>query len=803
MLSISARGSASGAEEYYKHLSEKDDYYQKGSEKKGVWMGSAAAVLGLSGEVGEADFKNLLRGRDLSGKDLVMGAGDEHRAGWDLTFSAPKSFSMLLNKARAEGNNELVKGLEKAWDDSVQKAIFLTEDLAGRSRRGKTGTAEAKLEPVGLVAAAFVHEGSRAGDGQHHTHVFTFNVGARPDGTFGTLESRDFYKYKMGLGAAQRAELASNLKEFAIAIERKGTLIEIVGVPDELCTDQSKRRQAIEKAAKEHGYKTAEGMEQATLRTRAVKENIPLSEIVSRVASDCEKHGYSVSDTLEASEDAEKIERTSDEAVIEKLMENRSVFWKQDIWKIVATESQGVTDIGGIRARVAEIESHAGIIKIVDSKTGAVAYTTPEMRDLESRTLEKALTRATERKHQISDHTLAQVFARYLTLTDEQKKAVVHLTQKSGGVAALEGWAGVGKSFSMAPVREAFESEGYQVLGAALGGKAARELENGSGIKSQTLHSLLSQIEDGRKEIDSKTVIVLDEAGMIGSRQIAAIINIAEERGAKVILAGDWKQLQAISSGVIFKDISGDLGHAEIKAIIRQTEAWAKEAVYNLAVGKTDDGIRAYRDRGFIHAGGSFFDAKKEAVSKFIEDPEKFADKALFARSRSDVKDLNDLVRGRRKEMGEIDNGFLFETDKGKREFSAGDRILFTKNDYRNLDVRNGDVGTVLSVSESSITVSLNSKLGASREITFRPADYDKIDHAYALTLHKGQGATFENAHGLLDEQWDRETTYVFFSRAKAGAHAYCDKVLGQELAERLQISHQKPTTLKFDRAKV
>lgn len=803
MLSISARGSAKSAEEYYKHLSEKDDYYQKGSEKQGVWMGSAAAVLGLSGEVGEADFKNLLRGRDLSGKDLVMGAGDEHRAGWDLTFSAPKSFSMLLNKARSEGNTALVKGLEKAWDDSVRKALALTEDLAGQSRRGKTGTTEAKLENVGLVAAAFVHEGSRAGDGQRHTHVFAFNVGRRTDGTFGTLESREFYKFKMGLGAAQRAELASNLREIAIAIERKGALIEIVGVPDELCTDQSKRRQAIEKAAKEHGYKTAEGMEQATLRTRAAKENIPLSEIVNRVAADCDKHGYSVSDTLEASKDVEKIDRTSDEAVIEKLMENRSVFWKHDIWKIVATESQGVTDIEGIRARVAEIESHPGIIKIVNPKTGAVAYTTPEMRDLEARTLEKALARSTERKHQVSDQTLDEVLARYSTLTDEQKKAVVHLTQNSGGVAAMEGWAGVGKSFSMRPVREAFESEGYQVLGAALAGKAARELESGSGIKSQTLHSLLSQIEDGRKEIDSKTVIVLDEAGMIGSRQVAAIIDIAEERRAKVILCGDWKQLQAIASGVIFKDISGEVGHAEIKTIIRQNEQWAKEAVYNLAVGKTDEGLRAYRERGFIHANESFYDAKKQAVSDFLGDRTGFEKKALFARSRSDVKDLNELVRERRKDAGEIKNGVIVETDKGKREFSAGDRILFTKNEYHNLDVRNGDVGTVLSVSESSITVTLDSKSGENREITFKTADYDKIDHAYALTLHKGQGATVEKAYGVLDEQWDRETTYVFFSRAKDGAHAYCDKILDQEMAERLQISHQKPTTIKFDRETV
>lgn len=806
MLSISARGSAKSAEEYYQHLSEKDDYYQKGSEKKGVWLGSAAQVLGLSGEVSEADFKTLLRGQDTLGKDLVIGAGEEHRAGWDLTFSAPKSFSILLNKARAEGNFELVDSLEKAWDDSVQKAFVLTEDLAGVSRRGKTGSADARYQSVDLVAAAFVHEGSRAGDGQHHTHVFVFNVGFRGEGAgekWGTLESRGFYKYKMGLGAAQRAELASNLSELAIAIEKKGALIEVVGVPEDLCTDQSKRRNAIEKAAEEHGYKTGEGYEKAALRTRSAKENIPLSEIVSRVAADCEKHDYSVQNTLDASKNAEKIERISDEAVIEKLMENRSVFRDFDLWRVVATESQGVTDIEGIRARVEEIKAHPDIVKLVQEKKGMIVFSTREMVELERDTFEKAMSRSGETRHHLSDLTMNSVFSKHPKLTLEQKTAVIHLTQDSGGVASLEGWAGVGKSFSMKPVREAFEMEGYEVIGAALAGKAAQGLEEGSGIKSQTLHSLIYQIEAGKKNIDSKTVIVLDEAGMIGSRQVAQIIDIAAEAGAKIILTGDWKQLQSISSGVIFKDLSEGLGHAEIKTIIRQKEDWAKKAIYNLAMGNTDEGIRAYRDRGFIHANESFFDAKKQAVSAFLSEGLGFSDKALFARSRADVKDLNEMVRERRKEAGEIKAGLKVETDKGTREFSAGDRILFTKNDFQNLDVRNGDVGTVVSIEKDGIgekmTVLFKKKSGEERAITFKTEDYDKIDHAYALTLHKGQGATFKKAYGVLDEQWDRETSYVFFSRAEDGAHAFCDKFLDAELEERLQISHQKPTTLRFE----
>lgn len=798
MLSISARGTAKSAEEYYQHLSEKDDYYQKGAEKRGVWMGSGTEALGLSGEVGEADFKNLLRGQDTSGKGLVQGSGEEHRAGWDLTFSADKSFSILLNKARAEGNTELVVALEKAWDDSVRDALLLTEELAAVSRRGKTGTKEARLESVSLVASAFVHEGSRAGDAQHHTHVFVHNVGLRIDGTWGTLESREFYKYKMGLGASQRAQLARNLENIGIAVERDKNTIRIVGIPDELRGDQSKRRKEMERAAKEHGYTPGAGMEKAALRTRHAKENIPLEEIVNRTAADGEKHGYSVSDTLEASKTAEKIERKEDQELIEKLIENRSVFRDFDVWRVVATESQGVTDIDGIRARVEALKAHPDIVKLVQEEKGTIAFSTREMVELERKTFEKAMSRSGETRHHLSDQTLHSVFSRYPTLAPEQKKSVVHLTQKSGGVAALEGWAGVGKSFSMKPVREAFEAEGYQVIGAALAGKAAKGLEEGSGIRSQTLHSLLSQIERKEKRVTKKTVIVLDEAGMIGSRQVAQIIDIAAETGAKIILTGDWKQLQAIASGVIFKDLSEGLGHAEIKTIIRQKEEWAKEAVYHLAIGQTVQGIQAYRDRGFIHAGDSFFAAKKQAVSDFLADGQGFQDKALFARSRADVKDLNELVREARISSGEIGRGVEIDTDKGLREFSSGDRILFTRNDYNALDVRNGDLGTVLTVREKEGAAVLSVRLENGRELTFSTDQYDKIDHGYALTLHKGQGVTVEKAFGVLDEQWDRETSYVFFSRAKDGAHGYCDRFLDKELSERLHVSHQKDTSLRY-----
>ncbi len=795
MLSISARGSVSGAEKYFEdHLKTKPgkDYYTEGGERPGYWIGSAKSALGLEGRVDDETFKKLLRGFAPDGRPLVQKAGDEHRAGWDLTFSADKSFSILLNKARAEGNTILVKELEKAWDDSIQAALTLTEEIATVRRRGKTGTESARIERSTLVAAAFVHEASRAQDAQRHTHVFVFNCALGADGKWGTIESKDFYRFKMALGAAQRSQFAKNIEKIGIAVERVGNTIRIVGIPDALREDQSKRRKTIREEAEARGIKSSAGMEKVTLKTRPSKESVPLSEIVKRVDEDCKKHCYNVQDTLDASQNAERIEKTSDDEIISKCMENRSIFYEHDLWRVLATESQVVEDIDGIKKRVDEIKKHQDLVSLSET-----VWTTREMLDLERRTLEKAKARMDETKHHLSDSTVNAVLKNHQGLSSEQIDAFKHLTKESGGVASLEGWAGVGKSFAMRPVKEAFEAEGYEVIGAALAGKAAQGLEKDTGIRSQTLHSLISQLETGSRQLSEKSVLVLDEAGMVGSRQIAKVLDFADEAGAKVILTGDWRQLQAVSEGVIFKDISG-LGHAEIRTIMRQKDAWAREALMAMAQGQ-DEGIKAYKDRGFLHASESHFDAKIAAVDAFLTSAAPIEQKALFAREREDVKDLNELVREKLKEKGYLSDSVEVETDRGLREFGTGDRILFTRNDYRSLDVRNGDIGTIVGLKKEGDDLLLSIKTDSGRFLEFSTSEYDKIDHAYALTIHKGQGATFDEVHGLMDEQWDQEISYVFFSRARNEAHGYLDKSLFEEIDRKVVTSHEKLTTLRFE----
>lgn len=796
MLSISNRGSAGSAERYYQHLAEKDDYYRKGSETPGRWLGSGAPSLGLSGDVREKNFGNALRGtHPESGDALVARAGKEHRAGWDLTFSAPKSVSVVWATADPDRREKI----EAAQREAVQDAIIFMEEQAGYGRRRHGG---GEHEPVKLVVSAFDHQASRAGDPQIHTHCFVHNMALRSDGTWGGLESRYFYEWQKAGGAVYRAVLAAKLKALGLEITRDKESFRVAGVPRTLERDLSKRRQEIEKAAEEHGYKTAEGFEKATLRTRQAKQPLTREEICVRARDAVREIGWNPGEVFEQHR-IERAERTNKD-LIQDMVSTRSVFKETDLWRVVAQDAQGrVTEVDGIRARVEEILLDETMVRL--ERDGKALYTTREILEIEKETLGIAKARAHERTHPVSDASLEHAFLKTLSLTREQREAVVHLTRDSGGVAALEGWAGVGKSFAMRAVKEAYEADGYKVVGAALSGKAAQELEKGSGIPSRTLHSLLSGISGRQREdgswtaptrvLDTKTVIVLDEAGMVDSQQMHRLMTACQEKGAKLILGGDWRQLQAIGSGVLFKDISQEIGHAEISTIRRQNDGWARDAVKALAEGRTVEGLAAYRERGYVHAGATPFDAKKQLVRDYLECSQPFEEKAVFAATREEVRDLNTLIRDGLKERKWLGDGHILQTDRGEREFSKGDRILFLRNDYEKMNIKNGTLGTLERMNGDWLSVCVD----GGRIVDFSAKEYPHFDHGYSLTLHKGQGATVAQSFGWIDERMDREMAYVLASRAKEETHLYCDKSLDEELEDRLAVSHQKETSLRFE----
>lgn len=369
----------------------------------------------------------------------------------------------------------------------------------------------------------------------------------------------------------------------------------------------------------------------------------------------------------------------------------------------------------------------------------------------------------------MKERALHAAQARGLILSDAQRSAFDHITSPRD-LAHVIGYAGTGKSAMLGVARDAWEKSGYKVQGAALSGIAAENLENGSAIASRTIASLEHSWAQGRDLLTSGDILVIDEAGMVGSRQLERVISQAEAQGAKVILVGDPEQLQAIEAGAALRSLAERHGAIEIGDIRRQHELWQRVATQNLATGRTAEAINAYAQAGLVHAA----DTREQARAGLINtwDRERIASpehsRIILTHTNSEVREINDLARQRLRDAGNLGAETVIKTARGQRGFASGDRIMFLKNE-RGLGVKNGSLGHVVEATPNRMTVRLDS--GAN--IAFDTKDYANIDHGYAATIHKSQGMTVDRTHILATPGLDRHSAYVALSRHREGVQLH------------------------------
>jgi ATP-dependent exoDNAse (exonuclease V) alpha subunit len=242
--------------------------------------------------------------------------------------------------------------------------------------------------------------------------------------------------------------------------------------------------------------------------------------------------------------------------------------------------------------------------------------------------------------------------------------------------------------------RDAWEKSGYLVRGAALSVIAAENLENGSAIPSRTIASLEHGWAQGRDLLTSRDILVIDEAGMVGSRQLERVISQAEAQGAKVILVGDPEQLQAIEAGAALRSLAERHGAIEIGDIRRQHEEWQPAATRHLATGRTAEAINAYAQAGLVNAADTREQAREGLINTWdrerIASPEQ--SRIILTHTNSEVREINELARQRLRDTGNLGADTVIKTERGERGFASGDRIMFLKNE-RGLGVKNGSLG--------------------------------------------------------------------------------------------------------------
>lgn len=400
---------------------------------------------------------------------------------------------------------------------------------------------------------------------------------------------------------------------------------------------------------------------------------------------------------------------------------------------------------------------------------GDARFTSRDMIAVEAR-LERSAERLAEASDKfVSAHqvhrALENAERRGLSLSGEQRDALGHITTRDS-LASVVGYAGSGKSAMLGVAREAWEGAGYTVRGAALSGIAAENLEAGSGIASRTIASLEYAWGKDREQLGPRDVLVVDEAGMIGTRQMERLLSAADQAGAKVVLVGDPEQLQAIEAGAAFRAISERHGAAEITEIRRQRNDWQRDATRWLATGRTSEAIGSYRECGMVAPA----ETREQARGALIEgwdqqrQVEPGKSRIILTHTNTEVQALNGEARARLRERGELGDDVTVEAERGERAFATGDRIMFLRNE-RGLGVKNGTLGTIDDASPGNLAV----RLDDGRSVAFDVKDYAAIDHGYAATVHKSQGVTVDRAHVLATPGMDRHAAYVALSRHRDG----------------------------------
>ncbi len=493
------------------------------------------------------------------------------------------------------------------------------------------------------------------------------------------------------------------------------------------------------------------------------------------------------------------------ERVLAAITRQQSTFTRQDLARFV---DRHTADAAQFATAMAVVEASPELVRVGVDGRGRERFSTREMLGVEERLEAASNDLAGRAGHGVSAGVRERALAgSERMLKGEQLAAFEHVT---GGadIAAVIGYAGTGKSTMLGAARAAWEASGCRVRGAALSGIAAEGLEGGAGIQSRTLASLEYGWARGRDLLTAGDVLVVDEAGMVGSRQMERVLSAARDAGAKVVLVGDPEQLQAIEAGAAFRAVAERVGAVEITEIHRQREGWQQAATRELATGRTAAALARYEAAGMVRAHATLEEARAGLVAEWNAARQQSPDASqiMLAHRRVDVRALNDEARARRQEAGELGADHRLPTGRGERAFAEGDRIYFLKNE-RSLGVKNGTLGTVEQIQGEGAGASLVVRLdgadgaGTGRAVSFDLKDYAEIDHGYAATVHKSQGVTVDRAHVLATQGMDRHAAYVGLSRHRDGVtlHWSRDEMGSREgLDTRLGRERLKDTSLDY-----
>jgi conjugative relaxase-like TrwC/TraI family protein len=794
-----------GREEYYtRELATDHEQYLSGhGESPGRWYGAGATSLGLEGEASPAEFQTMFEGRHPdTGELLGRPHGRNAVPAFDVVLRPTKSVSILYGLGDPATGRTVLEAHHAGLAEAVD---YLDEQLG--ARRGHGGVQH--VSGQGVLAVGFDHRTSREGDPLLHTHLVVANRVQGPDGRWTALDGRDLYRHRLAADAIYRAtyqrELVRTLGVEWTAADGHGNR-ELAGMPEALVRSFSKRTGQIDQAVQEL---TADGRERTPRlvkwtvhATRKAKQHETPDTLYGRWRTEAAERGVDP-DTLVRTVTDRTPNRDQDQTVSDAvaarlfdrlagpdgLTATASTFTRPDVLVALGAGLAGATRTE-LEEQADRFLAERAVSVVADRALEERRWSTPDLLAVEQRLVTSATGRMGEQVAVASHEAVREALTAYATAGPDQEAMVRDVCQGGAGMALVVGRAGTGKTFALGIARHAWQLDGYRLLAAAPTGIATMSLQ-GEGFEDvATCDRLLGDLDGGREHLDARTVLVVDEAGMVGSRKLARLLEHAGRAQAKVVLVGDDRQLAAIDAGGGFRALRLRLGASELTENRRQHQAWEREALELVRSGLVEEAVAAYQAHDRVVAAES----KPAATLALLQDwwtayqqaeRDPAQEVIVLAARRTEVDRLNSACQEVLAARGRLGAERLQVED---RQLAVGDRVVCGHNAINELGVANGSRGAITALDPQARTLTIRLDGTDGRTVTLPRSYLDgrgrgernrRVDLAYATTGHRAQGLTRGRALVRLTGSEDVNWLYVQLSRARQEVRLYA--VVGPE----------------------
>lgn len=816
---ISAKNMSKGSKsaEYLlaKNTKNPSDYYAKES------LGTVYDPSGMLSEFGithghiidENDFRALCAAfNPRTGEPLLKNVGDAHRAGTDFAFSPPKSLSALW----AISTPKVRLMIEQLNRESVNDGL----DYLNNHATTRMGAGGKDAVAVKFAAVSFQHGANRDQDPHLHLHNPIINLSKTADGKWRTIEPKSLFQWQTSADAIYQASLIAKLQHalpgIKIVTSENGHSFEIDGIDKGLVVSWSKRSEAIKDAAAEEGISIddAGGMDRMFYKTRNKKEMLPDDPHMGWSEYALHEHGFGIeaAEQLLTAPAISRSQLTQDDisarlgSVLTKLTGTESAIKENALLRAVAEEffgdmnSEQILDVfNKLKSGELRINNADKVVRL-GGFDGMDYYSTVSMQTVEQRLSELSEKLANDGKHAINPAHTEKAIADQTMLSEEQADVVRHALSV-GSIKVVEGAAGSGKSTSALAIANAFKAAGYTLRGLASSWSAAGVIGRDAQIDSRAVAGFINAVQKGKIQLTKNDVLMIDEVGLLGSRESEMVLSFAEKYGCKIILLGEEKQLSPVSAGPALSIIMEKTGAASIETIRRQRTPIQRQMVAAFRVGETDTALQKLESENGLH----FHSTKKSTMNAMVQDWADYThqnpDKStlMLAVKNADVRQINSQVRAILRKRGDITGPDISidtpapNASTKSAKFAIGEHVIFKKNDIKDLDVKNNDKARITDIRPSAnggYDIKLKHADGRDIELnTLKYVDQESggvpLSHAHAVTQWSAQGSTVDKSF-VLASGMDRRYAYVGMSRHRDSSNLYVDE---SELKSKLETA--------------